>query len=102
MGGDVSARTGRVVRVNGPLVEVEGLEGVAMLELVVLGPDRVSAEIVALEGARATLQAYEYTGGIRVGDPGSSGRGCSATPSTGCCGRCPARRCGWGRRRPVP
>ncbi|MGM0385692.1 MAG: V-type ATP synthase subunit A [Actinomycetota bacterium] len=58
----------RVVRVNGPLVEVGGLEGVAMLELVALGPDRVSAEIVALEGTRATLQAYEYTGGIRAGD----------------------------------
>lgn len=59
---------GRVVRVNGPLVEVEGLEGVAMLELVALGPDRVSAEAVAIEGTRATLQAYEYTGGIRAGD----------------------------------
>ena len=68
MGGDVSAPAGRVVRVNGPLVEVEGLGGVAMLELVALGPDRVSAEIVALEGTRATLQAYEYTGGIRAGD----------------------------------
>ena len=68
MGGDVSAPAGRVVRVNGPLVEVEGLGGVAMLELVALDPDRVSAEIVALEGTRATLQAYEYTGGIRAGD----------------------------------
>jgi len=68
VGGDVSAPAGRVVRVNGPLVEVEGLGGVAMLELVALGPDRVSAEIVALEGTRATLQAYEYTGGIRAGD----------------------------------
>ena len=64
----MSAPAGRVVRVNGPLVEVEGLGGVAMLELVALGPDRVSAEIVALEGTRATLQAYEYTGGIRAGD----------------------------------
>jgi V/A-type H+-transporting ATPase subunit A len=68
VGEDVSAPTGRVVRVNGPLVEVEGLAGVAMLELVALGPDRVSAEIVALEGTRATLQAYEYTGGMRAGD----------------------------------
>lgn len=59
---------GRVVRVNGPLVEAEGLEHLSMLELVVVGPDRISAETVAIEGPRATLQAYEYTGGIAVGD----------------------------------
>lgn len=60
--------TGRVVRVSGPLVEVEGLDGLSMLELVALGPQRISAETVALRGARATLQAYEYTGGLKVGD----------------------------------
>ncbi|MCA1783349.1 MAG: V-type ATP synthase subunit A [Intrasporangiaceae bacterium] len=68
LGSDGRRRTGRVVRVSGPLVEVEGLAELAMLELVAVGPQRVSAETVAIQGTRATLQAYEYTGGIRVGD----------------------------------
>ena len=61
-------RPGTVVLVNGPLVQVEGLQGNSMLEIVTVGPQRVSAEIVAIAGERATLQAYEYTGGLMPGD----------------------------------
>jgi V/A-type H+-transporting ATPase subunit A len=64
----MSTVSGRVVRVSGPLVEVEGMVGVAMSELVELGPDRVAAEVVALRGLLATVQVYEYTGGLRPGD----------------------------------
>lgn len=60
--------TGTVTRVNGPLVEVEGVTDLSMRELVALGPRRISAATVAIAGDRATLQAYEYTGGLRVGD----------------------------------
>ena len=62
-----TGRTGTVVRISGPLVEVEGV-GVSMLELVVVGPRRITAETVAIAGTRATLQAYEYTGGLKAGD----------------------------------
>ena len=55
---------GVVVRVNGPLVEVEGLAGVAMFEMVDLGPNRLPAEVVSLRDEVLTLQAYEYTGGL--------------------------------------
>jgi V/A-type H+-transporting ATPase subunit A len=64
----VTTRPGTIVRVSGPLVEVEGVEGLSMLELVAVGPQRISAETVAIAGNRATLQAYEYTGGLKVGD----------------------------------
>ncbi|MBN9618274.1 MAG: ATPase, partial [Actinobacteria bacterium] len=60
---------GRVVRVSGPLVEMEGLGNVAMSELVGLGPEGLLAEVVGLDGDRTTVQAYEYTGGLAVGDP---------------------------------
>jgi len=60
---------GRVVRVNGPLVEVEGLEHVALLDVVELGATELSAEAVSISGGLVTAQAYEYTGGLRVGDP---------------------------------
>ncbi|HEX5880192.1 MAG TPA: ATPase, partial [Actinomycetota bacterium] len=59
--------TGRVLRVNGPLVEVGGLAGIAMLDLVELGSERLPGEILAIRGDVATVQAYEYTGGLGAG-----------------------------------
>jgi V/A-type H+-transporting ATPase subunit A len=62
-------RPGRVVRVSGPLVEIEGLANVAMSELVGLGRHRLPGEVVAIRGTDVTVQAYEYTGGLAAGDP---------------------------------
>jgi V/A-type H+-transporting ATPase subunit A len=55
--------------VSGPLVEVEGAPGASMLEVMAVGEQRISAEAVSIHGDRVTLQAYEYTGGLQVGDP---------------------------------
>ena len=63
----VAARPGTIRSVNGPLLEADGLRG-SMLEVVTVGPQAISAEIVSIAGDRATLQAYEYTGGLRPGD----------------------------------
>lgn len=60
---------GTVRRVNGPLVEVDGLPGLAMAELLEVGAARLPAEVVALAEGWATAQAYEYTGGVRPGEP---------------------------------
>ena len=68
-GGAVAAVTGTVTRVNGPLVETDGLTGVAMHDVVELGPHRLPGEVVAVRGTGATVQAYEYTGGLAPGDP---------------------------------
>lgn len=65
----VPGEAGVVTRVNGPLVEVAGLVGAAMFELVELGPHGLPGEIVWLSGDRAAVQAYEYTGGMAPGDP---------------------------------
>ncbi len=64
--------SGSVVRVSGPLVEVEGVGALAMSDVVALGPAHMSAETVEREGDRAVLQAYEYTGGLRSGDVAAS------------------------------
>ena len=63
--------SGVVRRVNGPLVEADGLDGAAVAELVHIGtpPSGVPAEVVARRGTHAVVQAYEYTGGVRPGDP---------------------------------
>ena len=61
-------RRGRIVRVNGPLVEVEEMTHVAMGEVVELGALRIPAEVVSVTGGLMRAQAYEYLGGVRVGD----------------------------------
>jgi V/A-type H+-transporting ATPase subunit A len=71
---------GRVVRVSGPLIEVEGLAGVAMSELVSVGEGALLGEVVAIRDDAVSVQAYEYTGGIAVGDPARAlGRPLSAS-----------------------
>jgi V/A-type H+/Na+-transporting ATPase subunit A len=59
---------GHVVRVNGPLVEVSGLAVVAALDVIEVGPSRIPAEIVSIREGRLVAEAFEYTGGLRVGD----------------------------------
>ncbi|WP_369359919.1 V-type ATP synthase subunit A [Streptomyces sp. cg2] len=62
--------TARILRVAGPLVELENAGRVAMNDLVLLGPGRVPAEVVAITTSRLTVQAYEYTGGLAPGQHG--------------------------------
>lgn len=84
----MTAAVGAVRRVNGPLVEVDGLGGVAMLDVVLLGEARIRGEVVRLAGGRATVQAYEYTGGLRPGAPvTASGGPLSALLGPGLLGR---------------
>ncbi|MFF0457637.1 V-type ATP synthase subunit A [Nocardia africana] len=56
-----------VLRVSGPLVEVSGFPGMAMNHLVGLGEEALPAEIVRIDEERVTVQAFEYTGGLRPG-----------------------------------
>jgi len=58
-----------VVRVSGPLVQVEGFADVAMSELVGLGEQGVPGEVVAIRGTVVSVQAYDYTGGLAAGAP---------------------------------
>lgn len=64
-----SPATTRIRRVVGSLVEVDGADGTAMNNLVTLGADAIPAEAVAIRDGLVTVQAYEYTGGLRPGDP---------------------------------
>ncbi len=65
--------TGRVVRVSGSLVEIDGVGDLAMSDVVVIGPDRLPGEVVAIAGTRATVQAYENTAGLAPGAPARGG-----------------------------
>ncbi|WP_405577272.1 V-type ATP synthase subunit A [Streptomyces sp. NBC_01092] len=57
----------RILRVTGPLVEMEYTGGIAMYDVVSLGPAGLPGEVVAISGDVVTVQAYEYTGGLAPG-----------------------------------
>lgn len=60
---------GKIYMVSGPVVVSTEIEGAAMYELVRVGPQRLVGEIIKLEGDKATIQVYEETSGLTVGDP---------------------------------
>lgn len=60
---------GAVKAVSGPVVVADRMNGSAMYELVQVGSFRLVGEIIRLEGDTATIQVYEETGGLTVGDP---------------------------------
>jgi V-type H+-transporting ATPase subunit A len=62
-------KPGKVLVVSGPVVVAEDMEGSAMYELCRVGNDKLVGEIIRLESSKATIQVYEETGGLRVGDP---------------------------------
>ncbi|CAL1266818.1 unnamed protein product [Larinioides sclopetarius] len=60
---------GFVFSVSGPVVTAEKMSGAAMYELVRVGHQELVGEIIRLEGEMATIQVYEETSGVTVGDP---------------------------------
>jgi V/A-type H+-transporting ATPase subunit A len=60
---------GRVTRVVGALAEVDDLPGVALNEVVRVGSRQLLAEVLRVTGDAATLQVFEETSGMRVGEP---------------------------------
>jgi len=60
---------GSVIKVAGPLVVATGMSGACMYEVVRVGNDRLVGEIIRLEEDTASIQVYEDTAGMTVGDP---------------------------------
>lgn len=63
---------GRIRRVAGQIVEVEGLPALALNTVVQVGEAGLIGEVIRLEDEHATVQVYEATGGLHVGEPVSS------------------------------
>ncbi|KAI1135226.1 V-type ATPase [Hypoxylon sp. FL0543] len=68
--GDQEAlNSGKIYSVSGPVVVAEDMIGVAMYELVKVGHDNLVGEVIRINGDQCTIQVYEETAGITVGDP---------------------------------
>ncbi|XP_065579169.1 V-type proton ATPase catalytic subunit A isoform X2 [Artemia franciscana] len=63
------SKFGYVFAVSGPVVTAQKMSGSAMYELVRVGYYELVGEIIRLEGDMATIQVYEETSGVSVGDP---------------------------------
>ena len=60
---------GKLTRIAGPVVVAEGLAHTAMYDVVRVGQAGLVGEVIRLEGGHATIQVYEDTSGLRVGEP---------------------------------
>ncbi|MCK9230307.1 MAG: V-type ATP synthase subunit A [Syntrophales bacterium] len=60
---------GKIWRISGPVVIAEDMRGSQVYEVVDVGDDRLTGEIIGLEGDKAVIQVYEDTAGLRVGEP---------------------------------
>ncbi|KAI8971481.1 V-type proton ATPase catalytic subunit A [Mycotypha africana] len=60
---------GSIFSVSGPVVVAENMRGSAMYELVRVGHSELVGEVIRIDGDKATIQVYEETGGLTVGDP---------------------------------
>jgi len=66
---EVESDYGVIYSVSGPVVIADKMGGAAMSELVRVGHHQLVGEIIRLEGDTATIQVYEETSGLTVGDP---------------------------------
>ena len=65
----MSDKIGRTVKVAGPLVVAENMAGTRMFDVVRVSENRLVGEIIVLRGDTASIQVYEETGGLGVGEP---------------------------------
>ena len=62
-------KTGRIIKVAGPLVVAEGMDEANILDMVKVGEKGLIGEIIEMRGDKASIQVYEETTGIGPGDP---------------------------------
>ncbi|HRQ33833.1 MAG TPA: hypothetical protein PLM89_12090, partial [Anaerolineales bacterium] len=64
--------SGRIVRIAGPVVRASGLENVRLYDVALVGEAGLVGEVIRLSEGLTTIQVYEDTSGIRIGEPVSN------------------------------
>ncbi|MDD7165677.1 MAG: V-type ATP synthase subunit A [Clostridia bacterium] len=59
---------GKIVKVSGPLIVAENMADVKMYDVVKVGEKELIGEVIELRGDKASVQVYEETSGLGVGD----------------------------------
>lgn len=59
---------GKIIKVSGPLIVAENMARVKMFDIVHVAKQKLIGEIIELRGDKASIQVYEETSGLKVGD----------------------------------
>lgn len=62
-------KSGKIIKVSGPLVVASGMQDAKMYEVVKVSDKKLVGEIIKLVGNNAYIQVYEETSGIGPGEP---------------------------------
>lgn len=62
-------KTGKIIKVAGPLVVAEGMEEANVYDVVYVSDNKLIGEIIEMRNDRASIQVYEETSGIGPGEP---------------------------------
>lgn len=60
---------GKIIKISGPVVVAEGMKGSQMYEVVKVGNEGLTGEIIQLTEDEAIIQVYEETAGMKPGEP---------------------------------
>ena len=55
--------------INGPVVTLLGNTGLSMMEMVLVGEDKLVGEVIGINDKATTIQVYENTTGLHIGEP---------------------------------
>ena len=58
-----------IYAINGPVVKVKDTKSFSMREMVMVGKSRLIGEVIGVTDEMTTIQVYEGTAGLMVGDP---------------------------------
>lgn len=61
-------KSGKIIKVSGPLVVAEGMEDANVYDVVEVSKDKLIGEVIEMRGDKASIQVYEETTGIGPGD----------------------------------
>ncbi|HBM79585.1 MAG: V-type ATP synthase subunit A [Clostridiales bacterium] len=59
---------GIIIYINGPVIKAKNMSNFKMREMVMVGEGKLIGEIISLEGDIGTVQVYEETSGLKVGE----------------------------------
>lgn len=65
----VILQKGKIVKVSGPLVVCTGLSNARLYDTVLVSKHELLGEIIEVHSDRISIQVYEETGGLSIGDP---------------------------------
>jgi len=60
---------GKVNRIAGPVVGAVGFQEIRLHDMVLVGEEKLVGEVIRLNSDQATIQVYEDTSGLRMGEP---------------------------------